>query len=298
MSKINLKRSRTMIFLLVIAVSLFIVVPALAAAPGEGTVVEGQSVPGIALGFTRAEVESAYGPPASCQSISQGDFAFCSFPVEGGGKVWVRYQGADGGNAGNAPDDVAYYIYWEELVDGWTTTAGVNTALALSNPAAVISAYPNAVVTYNNFGAILQVRDYDLGVQVNWVYDFYTGQTTVNMAISAPSEPPPPREMRTIVTGIDLSTSKYRGDRNVNAQVSVKDDLTFAAAGAQVFATWLLPDGSSQDVFGTTSSAGVVTFQVERSIRGVYSIVINDVVLADHAFDAEASILKASIKVR
>lgn len=298
MSEKNLKRSRTLLFLLLITLSLVLAVPVLAAAPEEGTVVEGASVPGAALGDTRAEVESAYGPPVSCQSISQGDFAFCAFPVDGGGRVWVRYQGADGGNAANSPDDVAYHIRWEEQVDGWTTTAGVNTALALSDPDAVISAYPNAVVTYNSFGAILEVRDYGLGIQVNWVYDIYTGQTTVNMGISAPANPPPPREMRTVVTAIDMHTSKYRGDRSVIAQVRVQDDLTFAAAGAQVFATWQLPDGSSLDVVGTTSSAGVATFQVERTSRGVYTIVIDDVVLADHMFDPEASVLQASIKVR
>jgi hypothetical protein len=32
------------------------------------------------------------------------------------------------------PDDVAYHIQWEEQVSGWTTTAGVNTALALADP--------------------------------------------------------------------------------------------------------------------------------------------------------------------
>lgn len=296
----HLKRicSKSLPFLLMIALSLILAVPALAAAPEEGTVLEGQHVPGISLGFTRAEVEGAYGSPSSCQSVSQGDFAFCAFPVDGGGKVWVRYRGADGGNASNSPDDIAYNIRWEALVDGWTTTAGVNTALALANPGAVIAAYPNAAVTYNSFGAILEVRDHALGIQINWVHDIYTGLTTVNMAISAPSDPPPPREMRTIVTDIDMYTSKQRGDRRVNAQVRVQDDLTFAASGAQVFATWQFPDGSNLDVIGTTSSAGWVTFQVERMGRGVYTITIHNVVLAGHAFDAGASILNGSIKVR
>ena len=44
---------------------LLITFPALAAAPAEGLVVEGQSVPGFDLGDSRAQVEAAYGEPAS-----------------------------------------------------------------------------------------------------------------------------------------------------------------------------------------------------------------------------------------
>ena len=54
----------------------------LAAAPAEGTVIEGESVPGIALGYTRAQVGAAYGEPGGRQDVEvSGDLAFCFFPV-------------------------------------------------------------------------------------------------------------------------------------------------------------------------------------------------------------------------
>jgi hypothetical protein len=64
--------------------------PALADAPAEGVVVEGQSVPGLALGASRAQVEAAYGAPVHCQDVEVGgDLAWCSYPAEGGSNVRV-----------------------------------------------------------------------------------------------------------------------------------------------------------------------------------------------------------------
>lgn len=63
-------------------------------APAEGVVIEGESVPGLTLGDTRAQVEAAYGDPAHCQDVEVGgDLAWCSYPEEGGGNVSVYYQG-------------------------------------------------------------------------------------------------------------------------------------------------------------------------------------------------------------
>jgi len=170
--------------LLVVALCLVLAVPVLADATAEGLVVEAVSVPGVMLSYSRAQVAEAYGPPASCQSGSvSGDYALCSYAVEGGGPS-------------NSPDDVVYNIRWYEQVSGWTTTAGINTALAKADPDAVIAAYPNAVVTYTSWGSISQVRDYVLGIQVNWDFSFYTESVSVSMAISYPSDPPPPPEPR------------------------------------------------------------------------------------------------------
>lgn len=285
--------------LLIVALSLAVAVPAMAAAPAEGLVIEGESVPGISLGFTRAEVEDVYGMPKSCQSVeAPADYAFCSFKVDSGGNVWVRYQGADGGNASNSPNDVAYHILWEEQVSGWITMAGVNTTLALTNPEAVIAAYPSGLVTYNMLGSILQVKDYELGIQVNWAYNFYSGTTSVSMAISAPSVPPPPREKLTQVDGIELTASKAKGQRNVIALVKVEDDRTLAASGATVLATWILPDGTVLDVEDITSSSGYTYFEIPATSRGTHTLVIQDVILADHRFDADNSVLSARIKVK
>jgi len=103
-----------------------------AAVPTEGVVFEGESVPGIALGFTRAQVEAVYGEGSCRTSQTAGDFGYCTFRVDGEGQVDVIYRGLDGGDARNSPDDVVHYIDWYGL-SGWQTTAGINTALALAD---------------------------------------------------------------------------------------------------------------------------------------------------------------------
>jgi hypothetical protein len=66
--------------------------------------------------------------------------AICDFQVDGGGQVTVRYRDAGGGPADDSPGDVVFNIRWTEPVNGWTTTAGINTELALADPDAVITA--------------------------------------------------------------------------------------------------------------------------------------------------------------
>ena len=280
----------------------------MAAAPQNGEVVEGVSVPGIALGDSRAQVEAAYGDPESCQNLPyyygppHGLNGICKFDVDGvnnlGDQVTVYYFDANGGPAQDSPDDVVFSISWQQVVSGWTTTAGVNTTLALTNPEAVIAAYPNGLVTHNMFGSILQVKDYELGIQVNWAYNFYSGTTSVSMAISAPSVPPPPREKLTQVDGIELTASKAKGQRKVIALVKVEDDRTLAASEAAVFATWILPDGTVLEVEDLTSGSGYAYFEIRGASRGTHTLVIQDVILADHRFDAGNSVLSASIKVK
>jgi hypothetical protein len=285
--------------LLIMTLSLASAVPALAAAPVQGLVVEGVSVPGIDLGSSRAQVQDAYGEPQSCQSGSvAGDFSYCAHLVEGGGRVWIRYRGADGGHAGNSPDDVAYFIHWEEGASAWTTTAGVNTTLARVNPAAVLAAYPGAQVSYNMFGSILQVKDYELGIQVNWTYDFYSGTTAVGMAISERSAPPPPREKLVRVESIELLTNKTRGERQIRALVRVEDDRTLAVPGATLFATWQLPDGTAKQAEAVTSGSGYAYFEILDARKGTYTLTVDDVFAASHRFDRASSVLSEGIKVR
>lgn len=289
---------KRLFMLLVVALSLAVAVQVLAVAPGEGVVVEGVSVPGIELGFSRAQVQVAYGEPASCQSGSSiGDYALCSYLVEDGGRVWVHYRGADGGGPSNSPDDVANRIQWGQLVAGWTTTAGVNTSLALADPDAVIAAYPNARVTYTTWGSILQVRDYELGIQVDWRYNLYSGTVSIGMAISAPSEPPPPREPLTRVASIDLSVVK-RGGRELRALMRIEDDRTLAASGATVFATWQYPDGTTVKVEAVASGSGYAYFEVLHPKKGTYTLTVDNVVLDEHRFDKENSVLSESIHVK
>ena len=288
---------KTIATLFIGVMSVCVALPVQAAAPADGLVLEGHSVPGLALGDSRAQVEGAYGPPDSCQSANQGDFASCSFPVEGGGTVTVSYRGPDGGSASNSPDDVVYNIRWYEQVSGWVTTAGVNTSLAASDPDAVIAAYPDAAVSHNQFGGVYRVVDHEQGVEVLWALDFYSGRTHVSMAIFFPRDAPPPVEKLTRITDIELTAVKVRG-RQVRALVRVQNEADGAAAGASVLATWEYPDGSTLPVIAVTSRSGYAYFEILRAARGTYTLRIDDVVLSAHRFDLDNSVLEASVAVR
>jgi len=293
-------KRKGLILLMILLASLAAVLPVLAAAPSFGVVHEGVSVPGIGLGSTRAEVEAAYGSPLFCQSVeAAGDFASCSFPVDGGGQVDVRYRGADGGNASNSPDDVVTVIRWHEQVSGWTTTAGVNTTLAKADPNAVIAAYPNAQVTYNSFGGIYSVNDSEQGIQVIWAPDFYRGTVHVSMAIFNPHPPTPLPEAQTRVNDIDLSLNRNKGQKEIRALVQVRNERELAAAGATVIATWTFPDGTTQTVQDDTSSSGYAYFELIGKLdRGNYTLTIDDVILNGHTFNRDGSVLSATINVK
>jgi len=166
--------------------------PALSASgsvPLAGTVVEGSSVPGIALGATRAGVGVAYGPPSFCQGPVQD---FCTYTLAGTGSVNVRYRGSDGGAAAGTGADVLYNVSWSGYPQ-WVTTAGVTTALALSDPDAVTNAYPNGSVTYNFQNNIFRVSDPGSGIQVQWNYNLYAGTVDTSISVFAASRPQPPR---------------------------------------------------------------------------------------------------------
>jgi hypothetical protein len=301
---------KTLFVLLVAVLSLTIVVPALAAAPAEGTVFEGVSVPGVALGDTRAHVQTAYGDPYTCQSGSvPGDKARCSYPVEGLGnnsQVWIHYRGPDGGSPSASPDDVAYYISWWESVSGWTTeVGGVNTTWARSvrqDPEAVLAVYPNAVISYGLFGAMTRAKDYGLGITIEWVYDFQFGFLGVRMAISAPSEPPeppPPPDPLTRVTNTTMYANKLKGKRTVWAYVWVNDEYQQDAVGATVIVDWTYPKGNTERLTAVTSEdAGVARFVMDNVKTGTHSVEVVDVVYLEHPLDRERSNLTASIKVK
>ena len=285
-------------FLTAVLIVALTAVPVLAAAPGTGVVVEGVSIPGAELGFSRAQVEASFGAPKFCQSVEVGgDMASCSFDVDSGGQVDVRYRGADGGSASNSPDDVAYNFRWSQAAGGWTTTAGVNTTLAIQDPDAAIAAYPNATVIYNPlFGNIESIEDRSLGILIDYHFNYLSGTLSVSMAISypagSPPPPPPPEELFVHVSAIDLAASK----RNITATVQVLDELDQAAAGATVQATWTLPNGSRQSVSGQTNGSGAVVLKLNNARRrGIYTLRIDDVLLDGFNFDAGNSVLSASI---
>lgn len=269
------------------------VTPALAAAPGTGVVVEGVSVPGAALGSTRAQMEVSYGEPSFCQNVENiGDQGSCSFDVVGGGQVTARYRGPDGGPASNSPDDVVTHFRWSQQASGWTTSAGVNTTLALADPQAVIAAYPNATVIYNSlFGNIESIEDKELGILIDYHFDYLSGTVTVSMGIAFPFTPPPVPEKFVRVTAIDLSIRR----RVITANVHVQDDLGNNLPGAGIFATWELPDGSMRRDYGITDGSGMVQFELKKVRRGTYTFSIDDVDLFGYTFDREGSVLSATI---
>ena len=301
---------RKSLFILLVAVlSLSVALPALAAAPATGTVYEGASVPGVALGDTRAQVQTAYGDPYSCTSgYNVDDKASCSFPVEGFdhlGRIWINFRGPDGGLPSASPDDVVYSITWYDSVIGWFTKKGkVNTEWARSvrqDPEAVLAVYPNAVITYGLFGAMTRATDYELGITIEWVYHFYSGFLGVRMTISAPSEPPPPPptpEPVTRVTNINLYANKIKGKRTVWASLWVDDEYWDNVDGATVVVDWTYHDGSTERLQADTNESGLARFEMRNVKSGTHTLDVVDVVYLEHRFDRELSVLTSSIKVK
>lgn len=262
--------------------------------PAAGVVEEGTSVPGVDLGFTRAQVLAAYGPPYSCQGPTQ---SFCTYEVEGGGRVFVNYGGSGGGEATGGSDDVAFNVHWTEAVSGWVTTAGVNTEMARQDPEGVIAAYPEAQVNYTQYGTLYSVVDHAGGIEIIWESDFYSGQTHVRMAIFNPRTPPVVEKL-TRVESLELSLTKSKGSKRVVAFALVRKQNGAAAKNAIVTGRWTLPDGSSQAVSDETSSSGYASFAIEKARRGEYVFVVEDVLLDGYTFDRENSVLTETLQVK
>lgn len=281
------------------AIGLLLASAASADVPEFGTVTEGQSVPGgIALWSTRAYVESVYGPPTRCQSVqSAGDAASCSWILEdylgqGGqvqSQVTTNFRGPNGGSASNDPNDVVSSVSWRGL-DGWVTTRGVNTLSALNNQDDVIALYPNGVVTQQSMFDTHLIA-YEDGFSVSWHTEYLSGFTSVRMSVFEPREPPPPREPSVHVSEISLDLYK----RQVIGKVRVLNDLNWKVRGATVHATWTLPDGTTQAIEGTTDSFGLVFLVVSKARKGTYTLTIDNVMLEDHPFNVEDSVLSATI---
>jgi hypothetical protein len=180
-----------------------------AAPPTAGTVVEGTSVPGIALGFSRAQVDASWGAPSYCQSGSHsGDLALCTFNIEGVGGVNVRYAGQNGGDPHGSVNDVVAAVDWSGLSD-WVTTRGITTANALSDPQGVVAAYPEAQVASYPDGHLYLVRDQNLGIQVTWIPIQYTPDFYVDIQIFPSLGPaPPPPAAPTGLTATAAGTKK------------------------------------------------------------------------------------------
>lgn len=271
---------------------------ALADVPEFGLVIEGHSVPGAAIGDAREQVEGLYGEPNYCEGGSTfGAASSCTwiledYPGQGGAvqsQVKLGFRGPDGGPSDDRPDDVVTGAAWYGM-DGWATADGVSTLFAVENQDAVIALYPDAeLVNSSLFNTYLTA--YEEGFSVSWHTEYLTGFTSVRMSVFEPRDPPPPREPSVRVSEISMDLNK----RQVLGEVRVKNDLNWNMSGAEVYATWTLPDGSTQAVDGMTDSFGLVLFVVDKARKGAYTLTIDDVVVEDHPFDIENSVLSASI---
>jgi hypothetical protein len=291
-------KEKTITALFVGAFSLLSTLPVLAAVPEFGAVIEGERVPDVALGSTRTTVEAAYGSPTRCQSVqAPGDAASCIWILEdyigqGGqvqSQVTVSFRGPDGGSTSNDPNDVVSYVSWHGL-DGWVTTTGINTLFALNNQDAVIALYPNGIVFHQSLFDT-HLTAYEDGFSVSWHTTYLTGFTSVRMSIFEPRDPPPPREPSVLVSEINMDLYK----RQVIGEVRVLNDLNWKVRGAEVSATWTSPDGTTRAVSGTTDSFGLITFVFNKARKGSYTLTIDDVMVEDHPFDIENSVLSATI---
>jgi hypothetical protein len=185
-------------------------------------------------------------------------------------------------------------VYWTGL-SGWETTAGINTVMALEDPDAVIAAYPNATVTYNNWG-IYSVRDAQLGIEVIWVRILYPLPSIhVRMLIFAPQQEEPPVDPPEPSLRSTSITMKVRRGQ-VSATVTVEDETGSQVSDATISATWTFPDGSTAAVTGTSDINGEATFEVKKS-TGVFVFTINDIILNGYVFDADNSALSTEIEV-
>ena len=277
------------LMLFVVALSLTAALPVLADAPATGTVFEGVSVPGIALGDSRAQVEDSVGPPSSCRSNNDPPtMESCSFDVQGGGWVSILYQGVDGGDAAGSPDDIVSNIRWGGEEVEWATTAGVTTELAKYNKQAAEDAYPNANLHYDSVGRLIRLSDPDLGISVSWnhAYIFYS----VSMSVFEPFTPPPPPEMIRVA---DIEMSYDR--RSVTARVLVLDEQDQPVEGAVIYTEFTGSKSGPVYPSGTTDVDGTATFTIHKAHRGDYRITITNVVKEGYKFDYYGSIRVGSI---
>lgn len=274
------------IVLLVVVLSLVLTLPALAAAPEQGTVYEGISVPGIALGDTRMEVDASVGPASNC--VSNNDpptMESCKYDVAGGGWVSVRYQGPNGGEATGSTDDVVASIRWSEDVDGWMTSAGITIPMIKFDRQLAMDTYPNATLFYNDFGNVVRLTDYDLGITITWdaVYIFFSA----SMAIFEPFEyvPPTPPDL-VHVHSIDMGYDRW----SVTANILIHDEDHTPVEGATVGVFWVYPvnknNNSSMFDSAVTGSDGVATFTIGDKARpGDYRITVNYVNAEGYVWD-------------
>ncbi|MCA9986584.1 MAG: PKD domain-containing protein, partial [Anaerolineales bacterium] len=131
-----------------------------------------------------------------------------------------------------------------------------------------------------NYNAILTVTDDDGA----------TDTATVTITVIDPSAGC--SSNCAVVADIRLSV---RRNGSLIARVDVVDENGNSLANATVAYTWTLPDGSTVSGTATTSSRGTARINLGNNGSGTYGINISDVNLNGYTFDADNSVLTASI---
>jgi hypothetical protein len=274
--------------------------------PTEGTVVEGVSVPGVALGDTRLDVYASWGMPYSCTGPDAYGYSRCQFGSPYIGWAWVYFQAPEGREDTENPDDVATRIMWGEGFPGWFTTEGINTTIAEYDVDQLISAYPDAVLTYYQYSwypdYLFSLTEYTRGFRVERPWNFYGGNASIFMSIFAPTDgppdpPDPPDLIR--VTDVTLTAEKVRGKRNIVGSIQLETSTGHSGEGAAVSAYWALPDGSNIELQGTAGGDGSLSFTLTNAAKkGTHYLFVTDVALEGFVYDRYGSVTYGSLDGR
>jgi probable HAF family extracellular repeat protein len=98
------------------------------------------------------------------------------------------------------------------------------------------------------------------------------------------------------VTGIQLTATSQRLRRSIKGSVTVRDEKGAALPNALIVGRWTLPDGSTQEQYGWTSSTGIASFATSGPV-GTYTFTIVNALLSLYTYDVQESILSKSINV-
>ncbi len=97
-----------------------------------------------------------------------------------------------------------------------------------------------------------------------------------------------------VSSDISLRAKLRQGVVTVTGNVTVQDQEGNKVRSAMVYATWTLPDGSSQSYVAYTNRRGIARFEITGP-RGTYTLTVTDLVKAGYTFDPDGSVLSASI---
>lgn len=106
---------------------------------------------------------------------------------------------------------------------------------------------------------------------------------------------PPASQSGTVFEG-DRVPGVALGDSRATVELRNGDGQPAGAALAR--ATWRHPDGREESTVDVSSLSGYAHFATSGDRRGTYLIRIDSVELEDHTFDADGSVLAASVDIR